>query len=202
LSGLASPLGNLSQFQEFNNDYQPYPGQIFQIVHVDFPSITATNDGNFFSMLSSTRVEPDINFPSGGYRSNIILDFNYAPFLDESLSATEVLAEPYTIPAGSLVYFYIRSTITTSAHTMEYIGTGTTLLQAVPQKGGQTDTSTEVVYDTLGRVFFTSTNQFGDFKIGPGLTIVQATGTIEGETFERSILTIVTPFTIAIAASL
>jgi hypothetical protein len=112
------------------------------------------------------------------------------------------LPEPFVIPKGSLVYFYIRSTVTSSAHTLEYIGTGTTLLSAVPQKGGQTDVSTEVVFDTLGRVYFTSTNQFGDFRIGTGLTIVQATGTIEGETFERSILTIVTPFTIAIAATL
>lgn len=201
LSGEASPIGNLSQLQEFHNDYQPYPGQIFQIVFTDFPSMTATNDGNFFSMLSCTKVRPSL-IDGNGFTCDVILDGNYTPFLDTSLSATESFDPPYTIPKGSLVYFYIRSTVTSSAHTLEYIGTGTTLLSAIPQKGGQTDVSTEVVFDTLGRVYFTSTNQFGDFRIGTDLTIVQATGTIEGETFERSILTIVTPFTIAIAATL
>jgi hypothetical protein len=82
---------------------------------------------------------------------------------------------------------------------MEYIGTGTVLLSAVPQKGGQTDVNLEVVQDGVGRVFFTVTNQFGDFRIGPGLTIVQATGTIEGDTFKRSILQTITPITIALA---
>ena len=153
-------------------------------------------------MLSCSRVVPEES--GNGYISTVILDANYIPFLDNSLDSTNTIPgiTPYVIPAGSLVYFYIRSTVTASAHTLEYIGTGTTLLSSVPQKGGQTDTSTEVVMYDYGKVYFTSTNQFGDFRIGPGLTIVQASGTIEGETFERSILTIVTPFTIAIAATL
>jgi hypothetical protein len=152
-----------------------------------------------FSMLSCQKVVRDTSqLDRIVYKCDVVLDQNYSPVLDTSLipSATTI------IPPGSKVFFYIRSTITTSAHTMEYIGTGTKLLDAVPQKGGQTDVSKEIAFDTIGRVYFTSTNQFGDFRIGTDLTIVQATGTIEGETFERSILTIVTPFTIAIAASL
>lgn len=198
LSGSASPIGNLSQAQQFPNDYQPYPGQIFTIVLAPTFSVSATNGGTFFSMVSCTKVEKE----PIGFRSTLVLDANYTPFLDDSLDSTASSPQPYFIPAGSLVYFYIRSTVTASAHTLEYIGTGTSLLSAVPQKGGQTDVSKEVCYDTIGRVYWTSTNQFGDFRIGRDLTIVQATGTIEGETFERSILTIVTPFTIAIAATI
>ena len=199
-------IKNLSAFaseQQFPNDFQPYPGQVFEIV-VDppegssLPPLTANNNGSMFSMLSCQRVIED--FTNDTYFCDLVLDTNYSPFLDTSVAG--LASSNFEIPVNSKVYFYIRSTITTSAHTMEYIGTGTTLLEAVPQKGGQTDVTKEVSFDTIGRVFYTSTNQFGDFRIGNDLTIVQATGTIEGETFERSILTIVTPFTIAIATSL
>lgn len=199
-------LSGFSSEQEFRNDFQPYPGQVFEIVvpapvgSTSSDPITATNNGLMFSMLSCQTVVPDFDFP-GTFKCSVVLDANYSPFLDPSVS--RLASSGFVIPAeGSKVYFYIRSTITTSAHTMEYIGTGTSLLDAVPQKGGQTDVSKEISFDTIGRVYFTSTNQFGDFRIGTDLTIVQATGTIEGETFERSILTIVTPFTIAIATSL
>lgn len=202
-------VGNLSgrwAEQEFPQAFQPYPGQVFQMVWNDpnFGPLSATNDGSFFTALSCTPAvaqEPD-SFGNVKYTSTLILENTYAPALDSSLNDSVDNPDVSKIDAGAEVYFYIRSTITTSAHTMEYIGTGTTLLSAVPQNGGQTDPATEVVYDAVGRVFFTSTNQFGDFKIGRDLTIVQATGTIEGETFERSILNIVTPFTIAIASSL
>lgn len=188
-------LGPLSAEQEFKDDYQPYPGQVFNIVDRTVnPPITATNSGNYFSILSASKIFP---YGDGSYACNILLENNYSPVLDTSISTN-------TINSGlnTRVNFYIRSTVTASAHTLEYIGTGTTLLSAVPLKGGQTDVEKEVVFDDVGRVFFTSTNQFGDFRIGRDLTIVQATGTIEGETFERSILTIVTPFTIAIASAL
>lgn len=195
-------LSGFSNEQQFPNDFQPYPGQIFEIVvrgGTGLTTITANNNGNLFSMLSCQKVVRDTSIIDRNvYKCDIVLDQNYSPILDESL----IPSSTTNIPFGSKVFFYIRSTITTSAHTMEYIGTGTKLLEAVPQKGGQTDVTKEVAFDNIGRVFFTSTNQFGDFRIGTDLTIVQATGTIEGETFERSILTIVTPFTIAIATSL
>lgn len=201
-------VGNLSgrsAEQEFPMAFQPYPGQVFQIVFSqDGESLSATNGGSFFTALSCTPAvaqDPDI-FGNVTYVSTLVLENNYAPSSDTSLNANVDDPRYSLIPAGAEVFFYIRSTITTSAHTMEYIGTGTTLLSAVPQNGGQTNTDTEVAFDAVGRVFFTTTNQFGDFKIGKDLTIVQATGTIEGETFERSILNIVTPFTIAIASSL
>lgn len=194
---------NLGMFKDeheigFEDDIQPYPGQIFEI-RFSPPGgggeVTVNNDGVLFNMLSATKVEKDgIN----GYKSTIILERNYSPITDDSMFNVN----NSVIPKDADVYFYIRSTITTSAHTMEYIGTGTVLLSAVPQKGGQTDTSTEAVYDTEGRVFFTSTNQLGDFRIGQDLTIVQSKGIIEGETFERSILTLITPFTIAMATAL
>lgn len=103
-----------------------------------------------------------------------------------------------TYPTNRVVYFYIRSNILASAITFEYIGTGTDLTKSLPILGGQTNVENEVYQEAPGVVFYTATNQSGDFKIGTGLTIRQATGTIEGQTFQRSIFSLVTPFTLAI----
>lgn len=99
---------------------------------------------------------------------------------------------------GTTVRFYIRSTITASAHTFEYIGSGTLLANAVPALGGVTVPDDEAVFGDGGVVFFTSTNQAGNFRVGQGFTVVQETGTIEGQVFERSIITLVTPITLAL----
>lgn len=190
--------------------------------------LTAANSGNYFTILSAsplfrrTRLNPITNeteFIDQNFISVIQLEQNYSItddltiienietgeryiYGDYDAQGQRTVSRPVTAinATDTEAFFYIRSTITTSAHTMEYIGTGTTLLAAIPQKGGQTDVSKEVVADNVGRVFFTATNQFGDFRIGQGLTIVQATGTIEGDTFRRSILQTITPFTIAIGS--
>jgi hypothetical protein len=210
--GRGADPDNISK-QEFKSDYQPYPGQVFELVdrsqvnNTQTGYLTATNSGTYFTILTAS---PIFKWdPSDSYYTSVIeLELNYSFTDDTSISAVNFTppvssirgqSEIPGIYAGSEALFYIRSTITTSAHTMEYIGTGTTLLNAVPQKGGITDVNLEVVTDGIGKIFFTTTNQFGDFKIGPGLTIVQATGTIEGDTFRRSILQTITPFTIALS---
>jgi hypothetical protein len=99
---------------------------------------------------------------------------------------------------GSIIRFYLRSTITASSHTFEYIGSGIVLAEAVPALGGVSTPETESVFINGGIVYFTSTNQAGDFRVGQEFRIVQETGTIEGDTFKRSILTLVTPLTLAL----
>jgi hypothetical protein len=194
----------------FRDEVQPYPGQVFEIVdrsqvnRTQTGFLSATNSGTYFTILSACPVfKWD---PTDSYWTSVLeLELNYSYTDDTSISANAFFPPVSAIKgqfpgyAGSEMLFYIRSTITTSAHTMEYIGTGSTLLNAIPQKGGITDVNLEVVTDGIGKIFFTTTNQFGDFKIGPGLTIVQATGTIEGDTFRRSILQTITPFTIALS---
>ena len=112
------------------------------------------------------------------------------------------MVEPTTfnsiIPAGSKVDFYIRSNILASAITFEYVGSGTTLSRSLPTLGGQTIRENEAVFDDNGVVFFTATNESGDFRVGSDFTIKQATGTIEGRTFQRSIFSLVTPFVLSI----
>jgi len=105
---------------------------------------------------------------------------------------------PNGIPSGGLVNFYIKSQITTSSHTMEYVGSGNVLQRAIPSLGGVGNTANEAVALSGASVYFTSTNNYGDFRVGAGFTIVQSTGTITGLTFQRSILSLVTPLTIAL----
>lgn len=103
--------------------------------------------------------------------------------------------------AGQTVNFHQRSQITTSSHTFEYVGAGTNTFTAIPQNGGIPSRSREVVFDSAtqeGLVVFTSTDQLGDFRIGADLTINRAAGRIEGETFERSLFEILTPYILAL----
>jgi hypothetical protein len=102
------------------------------------------------------------------------------------------------------VQFYARSMIETGSHTFEYMGTGTRIQYAIPAFGGKVNNNNEAVFDGLfdanapGVVFYTSSNELGDFKVGPNFKIVQSTGTIEGDVFQRSILTLVTPLNIVL----
>lgn len=102
------------------------------------------------------------------------------------------------ILSGGTVNFYLRSQIWTGSHTFEYIGSGVILSEAIPALGGVANPDYEGRGVNGGAVFFTSTNHLGNFKVGNDFTIVQETGTIEGRTFQRSILALVTPLTLAL----
>ena len=99
------------------------------------------------------------------------------------------------------ISFKQRSVITSSSHTFEYVGAGTNTFTAIPQNGGIPKREREVVYDSEtneGLVVFTSTDQLGDFRIGAELTIKRQEGRIVGETFERSLYAILTPYILAL----
>lgn len=99
---------------------------------------------------------------------------------------------------GTSFGIYRPSLISSSGHTFEYVGAGTSLYSALPDFGGQPDPLKEVVSLNGGKIFYTSTDQKGDFKVGTGFTIKSATGTIEGRTFNRSLFSIMTPYILAI----
>jgi hypothetical protein len=52
--------------------------------------------------------------------------------------------------------------------------------------------------DGGGQVYFTSTDQRGDFRIGTELTINRQAGTIEGDAFDRSLFAVLTPYILAL----
>ena len=93
---------------------------------------------------------------------------------------------------------YQVSTISASAHTFEYVGAGTNPATALPQYGGIPIPANEIRETNYGRVNFTSTDHKGDFRIGPGLSVVRATGTIEGDDFNRSLFAVMTPYILSI----
>lgn len=112
--------------------------------------------------------------------------------LGENVTRTDLF------PDGATVNFYQRSYMSASGYVFEYVGAGIDY-GALPQrriadpKQGQ-----EVVMLDSGKVFFTSTDQNGDFRIGPGLVISQATGVLSGRTFTKSLFANMTPFILAI----
>ena len=98
------------------------------------------------------------------------------------------------------VEFYLRSQIASSSHAFEYIGTGIELEKAVPALGGKPVNDNEAVYSNNGIVYYSSTNERGDFKVGGGFTIKQEKGTVEGVDFNKSILALVTPLILSLDA--
>lgn len=103
-----------------------------------------------------------------------------------------------TLAANTTVKFYQRSAIIASAHTFEYVGAGTDPSTALPQYGGIPVEANEVVQTNGGRVTFTSTDHKGNFKIGANLVINQATGIINGDSFNRSMFALMTPYILAL----
>jgi len=115
---------------------------------------------------------------------------------------TVVIQEFYnkTPPIGDTISFYKRSAIIASAHTFEYVGAGTNPATALPQYGGIPIEENEVVQTGGGVVTFSSTDQKGNFKVGEGFTINQATGVIEGTYFYQSLFAQMTPFILALGS--
>ena len=112
--------------------------------------------------------------------------------LGENVTRTDLF------PHNSTVNFYQRSYISASGYVFEYVGAGIDY-GALPQRGkADPIQARETVQLDSGKVFFTSTDQNGDFRIGPGLVISQATGVLSGRTFTRSLFANMTPFILAI----
>ena len=102
------------------------------------------------------------------------------------------------VSVGSTVYLSRQSLQITSSHSFEYVGAGNDIFTARPGVGGVTIQENEVVKEEGGEVIYTSTDQAGNFRIGDGVTINQASGTITGRTYLKSLFNNVTPFILAL----
>ena len=96
------------------------------------------------------------------------------------------------------VSFHQPSYISASGHTFEYVGSGNELATALPYAGGFPVQANEVLQSAGGQVYFTSTDQQGDFRIGSELLFNRVDGTISGETFNKSLFAVMTPYILAI----
>jgi hypothetical protein len=112
----------------------------------------------------------------------------------------ENIRDPGLMPDGCSVNFHQRSYISASGYTFEYVGAGTNY-GSLPQVGTADPVQgKEVIQLDSGKVFYTSTDQGGDFRIGPELVISQATGVLSGRTFTKSLFANLTPFILALEA--
>jgi hypothetical protein len=110
------------------------------------------------------------------------------------------VTDPTQFIDGTTVNFYQTSYQSASGYLFEYIGAGSNY-SALPQIGrADPIQSHETVQLSNGKVFFTSTDQNGDFRIGPGLVISQATGVLYGRTFQKSLYAEMTPFILVVGA--
>ena len=105
---------------------------------------------------------------------------------------------PYSVGIGTSVPIFKQSRVLASGHSFEYVGSGTTIENALPSTGGVAVQANEVDMRSGGLVVYTSTDQSGNFRIGDGVTIDQNTGTIFGNFYTKSILANVTPYILAL----
>lgn len=92
------------------------------------------------------------------------------------------------------------SLITSTSHDLSYAGSGVNFLGLPVNQGGvgQTNFDIRIYEESGGRVFHTSGDESGDFFAGTDFVIKQATGTIEGRTFNKAIAARVVPLNLAL----
>lgn len=120
--------------------------------------------------------------------------------IENAYTSSITLEEPVTLTVidNTAVTFHQFSLITSSGHTFEWIGAGTNVNTALPYLGGTPITENQVVETNGGKVYYTGTDQRGDFRIGNDLVINRSTGTITGRTFNKSLFAVMTPYILAI----
>ena len=93
-------------------------------------------------------------------------------------------------PQGTTIQFYLQSYISTGGHTMEFVGSGTDYrahpdFGGVPRPenqtleiGGEGGTGSRLSYLNGGRIWLSSTDENGNFKVGETFVVNQKTGSI------------------------
>jgi hypothetical protein len=160
------------------------------------PAINVTDNVVTVSGLSQTPyVNNVVTFDNGTSYYTIK---GVTPLSSGSSTLTLVERMRNSVSAGTTTKFYQPSRITAAGHTFEYSGSGTNVVTALPQNGGIPNQATEVIQELGGQVYYTSTDQLGDFRIGSDLVINRGTGTITGVTFDRSLFAVMTPYILAL----
>jgi len=154
-----------------------------------------------YTPLNST-VPRNTDFASASSSEAVVVDslFEIVANIVEN-AYTSIVEFEENVPEtadNTLVTFHQYSLITSSGHTFEWIGAGTNVNTALPYLGGTPITENQAVQVNGGKVYFTGTDQRGDFRIGNDFVINQNTGTISGRTFTRSLFAVMTPYILAI----
>ena len=165
---------SLAQQVIINQPVTPLQTEVAQVTGFDPASSTeVTKVGELFDIV--------VNIIENAYTSVITLEETAPEIAD-----------------NTVVTFHQYSLITASGHTFEFVGSGTNVNTALPYLGGVPITENQVVTTNGGKVYFTGTDQRGDFRIGNDFVINQNTGTISGRTFTKSLFAVMTPYILAI----
>ena len=117
--------------------------------------------GGAFYLVSAAQARPVANeSPTGSF------DLTFFPAL------------PGDTPTGAAVTFHKLSSVSTGGHVMEYVGSGVTY-NALPEYGGVPDRTRETLEVAPGRVYYTTSDHLGNFKVGPLFSVDQATGHVD-----------------------
>jgi len=170
-------------------------------------NVVLISSGRGYSYVPSvTFSAPDVGFNTATGVVELIPSY-FAVESSTSLTSTGICTVsinenlPYAVSVGATVPFYKQSRLLASGHSFEYIGTGTTIANALPQNGGVLIQDNEVDMRNGGLVVFTSTDQAGNFRIGEGVVINQLTGTISGNFYSKSLFANVTPLILALGGN-
>jgi hypothetical protein len=156
-----------------------------------------TRETMTFSGLSQRPAVNDAVLVTDGVTSQYVLVRESTPLV--AGVSTITFAETLTLtPTLGSCNFQQISLISASSQTFEYVGTGTNILTSTPRLGGIPIQANEIRQTNGGRVNYTSTDQFGDFRIGDGLLISEEAGVIEGTTFDKSLFAVLTPYILAL----
>jgi hypothetical protein len=151
-----------------------------------------TEQQNLTAASAASQTEQDIleelftiaeTFLTDGYRTILTIE--------EEIAQDNVII-------NEVITFHQLSLITSSGHTFEWVGAGTDVNTALPYLGGIPIEANQVVQNNGGRVYFTGTDQKGDFSIGTDLKINRARGTVEGRVFRKSLYSTLTPYILAL----
>lgn len=122
--------------------------------------------------------------------------------LENAYSSTVTLQSRIntSVDDNTTVSFHQYSQIQSSAHNFEWIGAGVNINAALPYLGGEPNSANQAVALDGGKVYYTGTDQQGDFRIGNDLVINNSIGTISGRTFTKSLFAVITPYILAIGS--
>jgi hypothetical protein len=191
--GFCSLIGSDVSFGNFGLKATGVSPQLYSGVS---PAINATDNVVTISGLSQTPfVNNTVTFDNGVSYYTVK---GVTPLSSGSSTITLVERLKTSVSSGTTARFYQPSRITAAGHTFEYSGSGINVATALPQNGGIPNQATEVIQELGGQVYYTSTDQLGDFRIGSDLVINRGSGTITGVTFDKSLFAVMTPYILAI----
>lgn len=156
----------------------------------------------YTSIPTITVSRPDVGINTATATINIVPTYyliqSSTPISSGVCTVTVDNNVPYAIGVGTTVPFFRQSRVLASSHSFEYIGSGVTITSALPSLGGVLIQDNETDSRNGGLVIYTSTDQSGNFRIGDGVLINQAAGTISGNIYSKSLFSTMTPFILAL----